>query len=65
MSAEHVEPIVPHMIPPAAMMVPPSGFAIVSLKVTGAPEETTGWKVALQVRGSVIMGRPAGAQSPV
>src|SRR5580765_6900385 len=65
MSVLHVEPFVPHRIPPAPMTVPPSGFVMVSLNVdTGAADSTTS-NVAPQVCGPAMAVRPVGAQSPV
>ena len=55
----------PHRIPPAAITVPPSGFVIVSVKVTGPDGAVTRSKIAPQLRACVIKRRPVGAQSPV
>jgi hypothetical protein len=55
-------------MPPAATMVPPIGFVMVSLNVVGAddaPPLTTGPNIAPHVLAAFIVVRPAGAQSPV
>jgi hypothetical protein len=65
MSVLHVEPFVPQRIPPAATIVPPSGFVMVSLNVDMGAADSTASNVAPQVCGPAIVVRPVGAQSPV
>ena len=65
MFAEQTLSRVPQRMLGSPAMVPPAGLVIVSGKVTGGAADAVGSNLAPHLRGSLIMTRPAGAQSPV